>query len=413
MAWTTYVVPHSEGADDGLTLTKAFAANPQLATNTKILFKKGITYNILTPLLFPALENVIVSVQGNLSYGADIKATQEIVGSSAFSGHWFKFTGGSNVTLEGSRNPNWGWVNSHGQQWWDVMQDLASQVNRPKGWGFQKIINGEIRYMKLWQPIGASFSTAGSKGLHVHHNTIIAISENKAFPFNTDGFAAQGTDMLFEHNVIYNGDDCLTVGSPSSNIHFRNSYCNGGHGLSIGSLGKGGSVADVQNVLIENVTMENSLYGARFKSWTGGNGVARNITWKDITIRKVRFPIFVTQNYWDQAVGSKPNSATTNNTLIDTFLFQTFRGTIDDDPKYHEGTCVSDPCWYDVSGATGKEVAILDLYKGAAKNIVLEDISVTTLSGEPVTVICDPATINTNLGFKCWNGLFQPQQSVA
>jgi len=29
----------------------------------------------------------------------------------------------------------------------------------------------------------------------------------------------------------------------------RNSYCEGGHGLSIGSLGKGGSVADVQNVL--------------------------------------------------------------------------------------------------------------------------------------------------------------------
>ena len=29
----------------------------------------------------------------------------------------------------------------------------------------------------------------------------------------------------------------------------RNTYCEGGHGLSIGSLGKGGSVADVQNVL--------------------------------------------------------------------------------------------------------------------------------------------------------------------
>ena len=55
--------------------------------------------------------------------------------------------------------------------------------------------------------------------------------------------------MLFENNIIFNGDDCLTVGSPANNIHFRNSYCNGGHGLSIGSLGKNGSVADVQNVL--------------------------------------------------------------------------------------------------------------------------------------------------------------------
>ena len=81
----------------------------------------------------------------------------------------FQFSGGSNVTLEGSQDPHWGWVNSHGQQvgeklsiidgcvlievyqWWDAMQTTASQVNRPDGWGFQSITNGEIRYMKLWQ----------------------------------------------------------------------------------------------------------------------------------------------------------------------------------------------------------------------------------------------------------------------
>jgi len=63
------------------------------------------------------------------------------------------------------------------------------------------------------------------------------------------GFSARGTNMLFEDNIIFNGDDCLTVGSPAKDIHFRNSYCNGGHGLSISSLGSGGAVADVQNVL--------------------------------------------------------------------------------------------------------------------------------------------------------------------
>ena len=77
--------------------------------------------------------------------------------------------GGSNVTLEGSTNPHWGWVNSNGQQvrsktsitsdggltgcyqWWNAMQEISSHVNRPFGWGFQSIQNGEIRYMKLWQ----------------------------------------------------------------------------------------------------------------------------------------------------------------------------------------------------------------------------------------------------------------------
>ena len=55
--------------------------------------------------------------------------------------------------------------------------------------------------------------------------------------------------MLFEDNIIINGDDCLTVLTPAKNIHFRNSYCNGGLGLSIGPLGKWGAAADVQNVL--------------------------------------------------------------------------------------------------------------------------------------------------------------------
>jgi polygalacturonase len=81
------------------------------------------------------------------------------------------------------------------------------------------------------------------------------------------GFSAGGTNLLLEDNYIVNGDDCLTVGSGAKNIHFRyeqfinayiirrtnvyysNSYCEGGHGLSIGSLGKGGQVADVENVL--------------------------------------------------------------------------------------------------------------------------------------------------------------------
>lgn len=363
---------------------------------------------MLSPIRFPKLENVVVSIQGNISYATDIGKTQALVGSSDYPGHWFTFSGGTNVTLEGSEDLHSGWVDSHGQQWWNVMQDLDSQVNRPNGWAFQKITDGEIKYMKLLQPVAASFSTSGSNNVHIHHNAVLAISSNSAFPFNTDGFSAGGTNLLFENNVVYNGDDCLTVGSSAVNITFRNGYCNGGHGLSIGSLGKGGAVANVQNILLENVTMENSLYGARFKSWTGGNGIAKNITWKDITIKSVRFPIYVTQNYWDQNVGAKPNTSSVNNTLIDTFTFKNFQGTINDLTDYHEGSCVSDPCWYDVPGATGTEVAILDLYPGTAKNVLAKNINVVTLSGSHVTVMCDPTEVSNDVGFKCWDGVFQP-----
>lgn len=87
---------------------------------------------------------------------------------------------------------------------------------------------------------------------------------------------------------------------------FRNSYCAGGHGLSIGSLGKGGQwrmcrIFDTSTMCqfyyltrvltshlrIENIVTKSCLYGARFKSWTGGNGLARQYAsfphlWKQV-----------------------------------------------------------------------------------------------------------------------------------
>ena len=75
-AWTTYIVPYSSGNDDTPALTAAFSKNKALSTDATIVFQKGITYNILTPLVFPKLQNVIVSIQGNITYAADIKKTQ-------------------------------------------------------------------------------------------------------------------------------------------------------------------------------------------------------------------------------------------------------------------------------------------------------------------------------------------------
>ncbi|KAI0756237.1 pectin lyase fold/virulence factor [Daedaleopsis nitida] len=400
IAWSTFVVPHIDGQDDVPALSAALATG-NYSNNATILFQKGVHYNVFTAINFPLFNNVEVRIEGNLSYPAHITTVQ-----SKWRNHSckcrFAFNGGNNVTLRGSTDPNWGWVDAHGQAWWDAMQ----QTNRPHGWSFKNINNGVIRDMKLWKPIAWSFSTSGAKILHAFNNKIVAVSDTG--PTQTTGFSAGGTDLLFENNHVQNGDDCLTVGNGAKNIHFRNSYCEGGHGLSIGSLGKGGQVADVQNVLIENVVMKNSLYGARFKSWTGGNGLARNVTWKNIAFSNVPFPIYVTQNYWDQGVGPRPNTTSTNNTQIQDFLFENFAGTILDKPGYVEGSCVSDPCWYAVNNATGKEVIIFDLYPDTATNIVAKHVVATTETHSPVRVMCDPTTITSDVGFKCWDGLFVP-----
>ncbi|KAF8899390.1 pectin lyase-like protein [Infundibulicybe gibba] len=362
-AWNTFVVPHAPGqVDDTPAL---LAALPKFSTNATILFREGVTYNIFTPVKFPALNNVEVRIEGNLTYPKDIATVQAIVGSSSFPGAWFSFTGGNNVTLRGSLDPRWGWVDGHGQAWWDANQ----------------------------QPVAWNFATSGSSNLHAFNNKIVAVSDTNSFPFNTDGFSAGGKNMLFENNHVQNG----TTVSPDS-------YCEGGHGLSIGSLGKGGQVSDVQDVLMENVVMNNTLYGARFKSWTGGNGLARNITWRNIRFLDVPFPIYVTQNYWDQGVGPRPNTTSTNNTHIQDFLFEDFTGVIRDEP-YVEGSCVTDPCIYP------QEVVVLDLYPGTATNVLAKNIVGRTQTGAPAAAMCDPTTVTNDVGFKCWDGLFIPTRA--
>ncbi|GJE99502.1 glycoside hydrolase family 28 protein [Phanerochaete sordida] len=404
-AWTVFTVPHTSGQDDTPGLMQALSAGA-ITNNTSILFQQGVTYNIFTPIKFPVMHNVEVAVEGNLTYPSDIPAVQAAVAASSYPGAWFAFSGGTNVTLRGTADPSWGWIDAHGQAWWDANQ----QTNRPHGFAFSKINGGAIRDIKVWKPIGWNFATSGSSNIEITNNQILAASSTGSFPFNTDGFSAGGTNLTFSNNHVVNGDDCLTVGNGAKNIHWTDSVCENGHGLSIGSLGEGGQVADVENVLIENTVMKNSLYGARFKSWTGGNGAAKNITWRNIAFENVPFPIYVTQNYWDQEDGTPPPANSANNTHVEDFLFEGFAGTIEDGP-YKEGSCVTDPCWYAVPGATGKEVVIFDLYPNTAINIVAKDILAVTETGAPVRVMCNASAISTDIGFKCWDGLFIPTKA--
>ncbi|KAE9391768.1 pectin lyase-like protein [Gymnopus androsaceus JB14] len=403
-SWSAFTVPHAsgQGQDDTPALTAVLA---NFSSNSTILFQKGITYNIFTPIKFPVLTNVEVRIEGNLTYPTNITAIQGVYTLFCFYSRrtdWFTFTGGTNVTLRGSTDPEWGWVDAHGQAWWNIQQ----QTNRPHGWAFSNIKTGVIQNIKLWKPIGWNFATSGSENLHIFNNTILAISDNSS----SVSFDAGGTNILFENNHVNNGDDCVTVESGGINITVRDSYCENGHGLSIGSLGEGGAVANVQNVLFENVVMNNSLYGARFKSWTGGNGVARNITWRNITFLDVPFPIYVTQNYFDQEDGPKPNSTTVNNTHIADFLFDDFHGIVKDVP-FVEGSCVTDPCWYAVANATGKEVIILDLYPNTTSNILAKDIFARTETGAPVAAMCNATTISNDVGFVCQDGPFIPTKA--
>ncbi|KDQ53106.1 glycoside hydrolase family 28 protein [Jaapia argillacea MUCL 33604] len=392
-------VAHVDGQDDTPNVLSAVKSCP---AGQPIVFSANTSYNIFTPLTLTQ-SNLAVSILGNLSLPTNVTAVQAAVNATTNGGYWFFFNG-TNVTLTGSSDATSGWINSYGQQWWDASNTIA----RPHLIGFS-VKTGFISNIKLFKPIAWCFSLSGSYNVHVT-NTLIDARSTGSFPFNTDGFDVTGSNILIEDSVIYNGDDALAVGqnsAGSTNITFRRAFIGyQSHGCSIGSLGKTpSSPANVSDILVEDVFLENTLYAARFKSWVGGTGLAKNVTYRNIGIHNVTFPIYVTQSYVDQ---NSPGAPRVNNAsvVMQDFTYDNFYGDIN---TYNpgDGSCISDPCWYYEPGADGTQAVVMRCNANACQNFTLSNINLHTQSGVPATVICNNPPINsTVLGFQCQNGTF-------
>lgn len=88
-------------------------------------------------------------------------------------------------------------------------------------------------------------------------------------------------------------------------------WCNGSHGISVGSLGQYvGEYDIVENVYVANISMHNASDGARIKVWPnspsalsgdlqggGGDGRVNNITYDGMVIDNVDYAIEITQCY--------------------------------------------------------------------------------------------------------------------
>lgn len=78
-AWSTFVVPHTENADDTPVL---MAAMSSYTSDASIIFEPNTTYNIWSPITFPHLTNVEVVISGNLSYPTSIETVQGYVAAA-------------------------------------------------------------------------------------------------------------------------------------------------------------------------------------------------------------------------------------------------------------------------------------------------------------------------------------------
>lgn len=105
--------------------------------------------------------------------------------------------------------------------------------------------------------------------------------------------------------------DCVSFKPNSTNILVQNLWCNGSHGISVGSLGQYvGEYDIVENIYVFNTSLHNATDGARIKIWPntpsalsgdlqggGGSGRVNNITYDTMLIDKVDYAIEVDQCY--------------------------------------------------------------------------------------------------------------------
>jgi galacturan 1,4-alpha-galacturonidase len=153
----------------------------------------------------------------------------------------------------------------------------------------------------------------GSRNVTFNNVNLHSIQSNGKQAQNTDGWDIYRSDAvnILNSNII-NGDDCVSFKPNTTNALVENLYCQGSHGISVGSLGQYAGVQDiVANVLVKNVTMVNAENGARIKAFGGsasatstkggGNGYVKNITFQDFTVSNVDLPIVIDQCYQTSA----------------------------------------------------------------------------------------------------------------
>ncbi|XP_057452804.1 probable polygalacturonase At3g15720 [Lotus japonicus] len=104
------------------------------------------------------------------------------------------------------------------------------------------------------------------------------------------------TNLVNENSF---GDNCIAINNDCSFLNITGITCGRGHGISVGSLGKDGKFETVEEVHVRNCIFQGTKNGARIKTWQGGSGYARKITFEDIILNGAKNPIIIDQNYND------------------------------------------------------------------------------------------------------------------
>ncbi|KAM5537637.1 hypothetical protein V8D89_008715 [Ganoderma adspersum] len=297
------------GEDDGPAILAAFK---ECSRDAKIVLDKY--YVVDTLLLTKDLDNVEIELSGTVQYTPDIaKWSPQSLYLTYQNATTFWFLSGNNIHLFGG-----GTLDGNGQVWWDTFNNThdsgtaggsSTTFARPIPLTVGNATNVVVENIRqIGSPFWNNFVYQSTNVTYKNIN-IRSASYSSSPTANSDGWDIYRSSFVtIRDSVVVNDDDCVSFKPNSTNIVVANMWCNGSHGVSVGSLGQYAGETDiVANVSVTNVTMLNAQNGARIKVFGGnpsptstiggGDGFVKNITFKDFFVSNVDNPVLIDQCY--------------------------------------------------------------------------------------------------------------------
>jgi len=390
LAWDTVcaVKPLGGGQDDGPNINAAF----EECSNNAAIILDGY-YSVNTLLMAEGLSHVDIVLSGTVQYTPNIAYWSPNSLYLTFqNATTFWFLSGEYIHLYGG-----GTIDGNGQVWWDTFNTTGNSGTaggssrtfaRPIPLTVGNASNVIVEDItEIGSPFWNNFVYQSTNVTYSRIN-ISSVSYSSAPTANSDGWDIyRSSYVTIQDSTVNNDDDCVSFKPNSTNMIVQNMWCNGSHGISVGSLGQYAGETDiVANVFVNNITMRNAENGARIKVFGGspyanstaggGSGYVKNITFQNFYVYNVDNPMYLNQCYSTPAATCE---------------------------EYPSTLSISDVHYINVTGiSSGQEGSVVvDLECSAeCEDITATGTQLTAPNGTATYVCANIATLN-ELDFNC------------
>ncbi|KAI8589326.1 glycoside hydrolase family 28 protein [Geranomyces variabilis] len=260
----------------------AHAPNTDIGPLITALYTSCVQLNPGSTLLIPAGQH---SLQTNVLFSKPVPFTLRIDGdvevpfNPKLGGTMLQFTRCNRITVTGR-----GSMNGNGNMWREG-RDLTLYPGRPRLLRLQQCDNSLISDLRFINAAKFHITVVGD------NNEIRNVDIKADHIGETDGIDISGNNNYVHDVSVENGDECVTVKSPTTNFKAENIICKATAGCNIGSFGPVAGTAAIDGVYYRNVTMTSSSAGVMLKSYPSTSGYVKNIVYEDFTLTDVAYPI--------------------------------------------------------------------------------------------------------------------------